>query len=325
MVHTAIVIPNHLPDLTNYLLSWKEWRDPSIRVIIVEDKPKVDVELGNFDNVTLYSHTDIKKDLGKDSWIIPKHGSACRSYGYYKAWQLKPEFILTVDNDCYPEKDKYWVSGHEDALKQNTTLDWINTGPNLYYRGFPYLIREKSPVYLNHGLWSNIPDLDAATALHNPDFRLPAEKETQIIPRHNFFPMCGMNLAWRSELTPAMYFGLFGPEYGFDQYDDIWAGVLVKKVMDHLGLAASSGYPSVEHRKQSNVFLNMRKQAPGLGMNEHFWKEVQNINLTEDTVLDCYRELIEKLPDTITDEPSGWTKKFKKAALIWINLFKEKK
>src|SRR5690606_26197326 len=135
------------------------------------------------------------------------------------------------------------------------------------------------------------------------------------IPKQNYFPMCGMNLAWRAELTPALYFGLFGPEYGFDQFDDIWPGVLVKKVLDHLGYAVNSGHPSVEHRKQSNVFVNLNKQAPGMAMNEVFWREVDKITLTEKTIIGAYKELIAKLPEVIENEPEGWTAKFKKAAL----------
>ncbi len=88
-----------------------------------------------------------------------------------------------------------------------------------------------------------------------------------------------------------------------------------------MGYAVRSGYPSVEHRKQSNVYTNLKKQAPGLEMNENFWKVVRDIQLNSTGIVESYRELIEKLPDVIQGEPSGYTKKFKEAALIWCNLF----
>jgi hypothetical protein len=69
------------------------------------------------------------------------------------------------------------------------------------------------------------------------------------------------------------------------------------------------------------VYTNLKKQAPGLQMNENFWKEVQKIQLTEITPVETYRELITKLPDVIEGEPEGYTKKFKEAALIWVDLF----
>ncbi len=315
-----VVIPNHLDNL-DFIKEWDELKQHEI--IIVQDIGRKPLVPKGF-NITIYDHKDIEKDLGDKAWIIPTGSSACRSYGYYKAWQRKPDHILTLDNDCYSEHPTvpYWVENHIDNLESEVTLNWYNSShKGLIYRGFPYLIRNNSPVYLSHGLWSNVPDLDAATSLHYPKFRLESSKEHLVIPRYNFFPMCGMNLAWRSELTPALYFGLFGADYGFDQFDDIWAGVLVKKVLDHLDYAVLSGWPSVEHRKQSDVFVNMKKQAPGMAMNEVFWKVVRDITLTNSTVTSCYRELITKLPDVIEHEPTGWTKKFKQAALLWIDLF----
>lgn len=319
MSRTVVCIPNHLPHL-NFLKEWDALKGVEIIVIQdIGDKPPIPKGF----NITIYDHKDIEADLGANAWIIPTQSSACRSYGYYKAWQLKPDYIMTLDNDCYPDGSD-WLTGHQTALETPATLDWVNTAPSPYMRGFPYLIREKSPTYLSHGLWSNIPDLDGPTMLHMPDLRFKPATESMVIPRYNFFPMCGMNLAWRADLTPALYFGLFGPAYGFDQFDDIWGGVLVKKVLDHLGYAARSGYPSVEHRKQSNAFVNLKKQAPGMAMNEVFWREVQKIELTTTTIIDAYEELILKLPDVIEHEPEGWTKKFKEAALSWVDLFQER-
>lgn len=325
MPKIVVVVPNHLPHL-NFLAEWQELMNHEI--IIVQDigeKPEIPV---GFDYVTIYDHKDIKNDLGEYDWIIPTASSACRSYGYLKAWQRQPDYIFTLDNDCYPDGHfGYWIEEHLESLTSNETLGWFDTLDQDYGqpwpRGVPYLIRDQAPCYLSHGLWSNVPDLDAPTSLHNPSLRLEPATSSKVVPRWNFFPMCGMNLAWRAELTPAMYFGLFGPDYGFDQYDDIWAGILVKKVLDHLGYAVRSGYPSVEHRKQSNVFTNLKKQAPGMAMNEVFWQVVRDIKLTKDNILDCYEELITKLPDVIQDEPEGWTKKFKEAALIWANLFQK--
>lgn len=321
MGRTVVVVPNHLPHL-DFLREWPELAEHQIIVMQDIGDPPRDAVPPGFD-VTFYTHDDVRAELGDNDWIIPSRTSACRSYGYLKAWQRRPDIIITLDNDCYPDAHgSYWVDGHRMALGDRVTLDWVNTIDWPYARGHPYGIRDSAPVMLNHGLWSGVPDLDAPTSLHNPALRLSPAVSSQVVPRWNFFPMCGMNLAWRAELTPAMYFGLFGPAYGFDQYDDIWAGVLVKKVLDHLGMAVRSGYPSVEHRKQSNVYVNLVKQAPGMAMNEEFWRAVQRIELTADSMLDAYTELIAKLPDRFDSEPEGWTAKFKEAALIWVSLFR---
>ena len=316
----AVVIPNHLPHL-DFLKEWGELEDAQL--IVVQDGPEApEAPEGAPPNIRVYTWDDIDADLGAHSWIIPRKTSAVRSYGYLKAYEAGVDVILTLDNDCYPDGSP-WIQGHQRNLGAVAALDWVTSTPDIpYTRGFPYRIRDLSPVVLSHGLWSGVPDLDAATSLHMPDLRLDPARGVQVVPRHSFFPVCGMNLAWRREITPALYFGIFGPEYGFDQYDDIWAGVLVKRVLDHLGLAAVTGAPSVEHRKQSDVFANIRKQAPGLEMNENFWIAVRHVPLTATTVLDTYEELIVGLPDVIEGEPKGWTRLFKDAAQVWVGRFR---
>lgn len=321
----AIVIPHHLSSL-DFLNEWKEFNRKDINLYIVEDKDFRESSVpSNLKNFVIFTHMDIQDDLGKDSWIFPFKTSAIRSYGYYKAWQDGCDYIFTLDNDCYPEREDYWISGHLQNLQEKVTLGWESSIPssNTETRGFPYLIRNKSPVMLSHGLWSNVPDFDGIDMLKYPDLRFKECFGSKLIPKNSYYPMCGMNLAWKREITPLMYFGLFGPSWGFDQYDDIWAGVFSKKVLDHLNYGVKSGYPSVEHRKQSNAFINLKKQASGLLLNENLWKEVDRVVLTENSVLGAYKELIEKLPDTIDGEPSeGYIKKYKEATLIWLNLFK---
>jgi hypothetical protein len=315
-MYKIVVIPNHLPHL-DFLKEWDELK--GVEIIVVQDiggKPKKPEGF----NITIYDHEDIENDLGKDSWIIPTQSSACRSYGYYKAWQRNPDYIFTLDNDCYNDGSE-WLEGHIKALETPSTLGWVNSADGPWYRGVPYMIRDKAETLVNHGLWSNIPDLDAATSLHMPNYRRLPEKDSRVVPIHNYMGFCGMNLSWKPELTPAMYFGIYGPTYGFDQYDDIFAGVLVKKIIDHLGYAMRTGTPSVEHRKQSNVYANIKKQAPGLLMNEHFWSVVDNITLKEKTIVGAYKELITKLPDTLEGDFDGWFNKFKQASLIWISLY----
>lgn len=325
MNKTIVVIPNHHDNL-NFLREWQQLRENDIEIIIMQDNNIKDLVIPDgFNNITIIDHDTVNEVLGKNAWIIPTGTSACRSFGYYMAWLRKPDAIITLDNDCFPDFDNF-VQMHNDNLSKMVSLDWwpaSSTTEELKARGYPYLIRDKSYVALSHGLWSNVPDYDGGTMLHYPDVRFKPEEELRVIPRYNFFPMCGMNLAWKSELTPALYFGLFGADYGFDQFDDIWAGILVKKVLDYIGAAAVSGRPSVEHRKQSNAFVNMKKQAPGMAMNEEFWLAVKDIELeSTGSIADVYMELISKLPDSFESEPAGWTKKFKKAALIWGGLFK---
>lgn len=314
-----VVIPNHLPTL-DFLKEWEELK--RCKIIVVQDigdKPEIPQ---GFD-VTIYDHKDIKKDLGKNEWIIPSRTSACRSYGYYKAWQQGDEFIGTLDNDCFPETEDYWVNGHLDNLIKKVTLGWESSIPNsnVPTRGFPYKIRENSEVVLSHGLWSNVPDFDGIDMLKQPNTRFNRCLNKKLISKNNYYPMCGMNLAWKRDYTPLMYFGIFGPDYKIDQYDDIWAGIFSKKIIDHLGKAVISGYPSVEHRKQSNAFVNLEKQAPGLLLNEELWKMIDDVKLTKNNPVDCYKELLDKIQIETQTNKKDYLLKYIEATKIWLDLY----
>ena len=79
--------------------------------------------------------------------------------------------------------------------------------------------------------------------------------------------------------------------YGFDRFGDIWAGVILKKIADHLGYSINSGSPAIKHLRASNVWANLRKEAPGLGINETFWAAVDAVPLRGSTFRECYREI----------------------------------
>jgi hypothetical protein len=319
----GIVIPHHLKTL-EFLNEWEELNRSDVKLYIVEDKDKYETSLPEkHKNYIIYNRQNIKKDFGKNSWIIPTGTSAIRSYGYYKAWKDGCEYILTLDNDCFPERPEYWVDGHVRNLNKKITLGWVSSIPNSLVptRGFPYLIRENSEVGVSHGLWSNVPDFDGVDMLKKGNIRFKACNDTFLIPKNNYYPMCGMNLAWKREFTPLMYFGLFGKEYGLDQYDDIWAGVFSKKILDHLNVGVISGYPSVEHRKQSNAFINLQKQAPGLILNEELWQMIDKVTLTKENPLDCYKELLDKIEIITKTDKTDYLLKYIKATKIWLNLF----
>jgi hypothetical protein len=70
---------------------------------------------------------------------------------------------------------------------------------------------------------------------------------------------------------------------------------LAKRVADHLGLAVNSGSPAVLHERSSNVFTNLEKESRGLAINETFWRAVDSVVLTSESVGAAYAELAERL------------------------------
>jgi hypothetical protein len=133
-----------------------------------------------------------------------------------------------------------------------------------------------------------------------------------------------MNLAFHRDVAPLMFFPMMGfdptgKSWGFDRYDDIWAGILSKKIMDHLGWGVVNGTPLVEHRKASKPTENKQKELRGMEANERFWKDVDEVKLIGINPIECYLELAKKVrwPDT------PYFQKLKQAMLVWADLFVE--
>jgi reversibly glycosylated polypeptide/UDP-arabinopyranose mutase len=312
----AIIVIPTIRDLT-FLEDWRGEFTPH-KIIVCEDHPEKQIDLPRGFQIDHYCWKDIDAELGDASWIIPHFNASIRSFGYWKAWQEQPDLIVTIDDDCYPpahEGGPGFIQGHWQNVQRKVTFGWEKTAP-FFTRGFPYEVRDTARTVVSHGLWAGIPDLDAPTQLLMPQLTLAGSPGVTIMPRGTYFPMSGMNLAFTPEIAPAMYFLLQGRDWPFDRFDDIWAGVLVKKICDHLGLAMASGEPLVEHRRASNVYSNLKKEAAGIEANEYFWRNVDAIHLESDNVRDCYKELARKL----TLQGEYWDK-LRAAMLIWAELF----
>jgi len=337
----TIIVPTIRKNSINRFL--KEWRREffenkkfDVQLIVIEDNPKKTFKLKQ-KKLIHYSWENIEKDLGKNSWIIPRRTDCIRSYGYWKAWQQKPDMIVTLDDDCYPlknyfsgeRKQKGFLEAHWKKLYGGMTIEeesWISTIKDLRPRGLPYQKRTKERTYkniiLNHGLWYNVPDLDGKTQLSTKKVSgLSNYAINQIIPKNKYYPMCGMNLAWKPEATPALYFLLMGQNkngkyWGFDRFGDIWSGIIFKKITDRLEYNISSGNPIIWHDRASNALVNLKKETLGLKVNEYFWKAIDEIKLTKNNFKNCYKEIAQKLPL----KNKYWTK-LKKSMQIWTNLF----
>lgn len=308
-----------------------EWKDEfkNCSLIIVEDHDEQSISLpaaDQFKEIFYYNHQHIEKDLGKDAWIISYGNAAIRSYGYYKAWQKGAKYIITLDDDCYPAESDF-VQKHIDNLQFKAATNWIASYPSTkwnYTRGFPYQLRDQEQTAVSHGLWGGALDLDGQTEIKLKKLltEKPYPSIRQVIPNGYYYPLCGMNLAFLAEATPVMFFPMMGlkqngESWGFNRFDDIWAGVLSKKVLDHLHYATVNGSPFIDHRKASNPGSNFEKEKTGIKVNEDFWKWVDVVKLTKSTLKECYIELAEKAE--FPDDP--YFNSLRKAMIIWAELF----
>jgi hypothetical protein len=267
--------------------------------------------------------------LNLPPWLS-RRDSGIKAWGFQKAFlEHGADVVITLDDDCMPSylgahpswyrknppagydalKDAArceFVSRHMAALTR--TSRWTSTIPGFVPRGLPYgtpdpLARNNSlgrlPLFVNMGIWETIPDRDAVHELTNRDpegyYRVwrpqrAIYRHTRVMPHRQYWPLCGMNLAFRREAAPLMYFPRMGEGTPFRRFDDIWCGIILQRCLRQLGWSAGVGSPIVSHQKASDPMNNLVHEAAGIRANEEFWQIVdERINFAPEdyTPLAC--------------------------------------
>lgn len=262
MSNLAIVVPTvgyRKPIFDAFMEAWHPlFSQHKAEIIIVTDGKKPTV-----------NGKSVKEVMGKYGDCLTNFNGGIRNLGFaYVAKHLpEVEIIITLDDDEVPIGDP--IQDHLDALSRRVPVSWISTAVDEYMRGFPYGIRDEAEVVLSHGVWEGVADWDAATQLVKGSHR-PVEFYRGPIPKGIYYPMCAMNIAFKTCILPWIFQAPWA--LGVNRYDDIAAGIISKRAIDEQGWAVVSGYARVRHERASNVFTNMINEAPGLPINEEFWK-----------------------------------------------------
>lgn len=328
---TALVVPSIRKDSFDRFV--KEWTPTGlfnrVDLILMEDNPERTFEV-DLANATHLSWEDI--DYHEWSRIIPRRSDTVRSYAYWYAYTKGYEYLMTLDDDCYPNPDYLELDVLHKAMLTRTK--WFNTLNNVRPRGVPYKNLGKRDVYINHGLWTGVLDYDAPQQLVQPTPEVHSH-DNRIVPYGSYHPFCGMNAIWRREAMVLSYHLLMGRvvetrgftdlvQLPFDRFGDIWCGIIQKKVCDHLGWAVSTGVPYIHHDRASNPFANLRKEANGIEVNEWFWERIDAINLFGITAVECYDEIAREIYKFGGEHADYW-RDLGSAMSTWAGLFREKK
>jgi reversibly glycosylated polypeptide / UDP-arabinopyranose mutase len=264
-----IVIPTiRSPEFfSNFLDKWSNEFE-GCHVIVIEDRETKQLSelmtAKSKDKYTfeLYDWKDIDEDLKGDSWIIPRKTDCVRNYGYLMAYRNKPLMIVTLDDDIEPDSQGHISQFYYNLFesKPKSRLDYFSTTLGIRPRGN---IKGEPEIKVSHGGWTNVPDLDAHTQLTTQSYGMGREEQySGVIPKGCYFSMCGMNLAWKPEMTPGMYFPLMGKYNGYeiDRSGDIFCGYAIKKVCDHNDWGIITGKPFCHHTRASNPWQNLIKE-----------------------------------------------------------------
>jgi reversibly glycosylated polypeptide/UDP-arabinopyranose mutase len=228
--------------------------------------------------------------LEQDASLIHNFSPACRNLGFALVAKELPEVetIITLDDDCAPvcfhddgdvsivnDTVDNTISQHLEALTKRVPTSWLNTmSDGVFPRGFPYRVRQEWPVMVSHGVWMTIPDWDAPTQLQIEAGHMQGDDYSFYqgpIPQGIYFPFCGMNVAFRREVLPYMYYAPVNNLEGCQRFDDMWAGTHLKDYCDEQQWAIVSGYALCEHTRASHVFKNLKQEAVGLEVTETYY------------------------------------------------------
>ena len=319
-----IVIPT-IRDLS-FLEKWKGIFDKH-HLIIVQDGDtarKISVPIG-FD-YELHNWDDIKKELGENSWIIPRKDGGCRCFGFLKA---KSKYVFCIDDDCFPAFNDSEIIDpvlqHEENLKSFSHPDYFNTlYDGEFVRGYPFERRIGKPTAISHGLWLNVPDFDAPTQMVKPYWRNTKIVDAVVsIPRGVLYPMSAMNLAFNRELIGiTMYHGLMGEKWPLSKYDDLFAGWCSKVICDHLGYGVKNGKPYIYHDRASNWRDNLKREYQGLIWQEDIINFFESVRFSLDCkdVETCYLDLADQVERELS-KLDGYFIKLASAMRVWANIW----
>ena len=275
--------------------------DAGARFIIVDDSEgRISSPHPSFRVVNWGDHARL---LGDNAIAIPRRNGACRDLGFFLAWkEAEPgELVIALDDDCKVEDadfagliERRLTDGVHRAArgagKFFNIFDLFETprDERLFPRGFPYSARlgyrrwsfdaeARGTVAFNVGLWRGIFDINAIDklALECTDFpEARLAHPSAVVPPGVLASACSGSLQFRRELIPAVYQLPMAVEVlsgaRIDRYGDIWAGYILKTLMDIRGDLMTVGGPLVHHQREGGSAANAAREHLAHLVNEEF-------------------------------------------------------
>lgn len=324
LITTTINVPRNLRD-------WRAsgFNDHDVFIVAGDLKtPHVAVEqfLRTLPGDNRYLHPD-----GQRGWASSEVlGWNCiqrRNIALLEALRLKPEWIITVDDDNYPIDPDHALyledifSGlNADYLTVSGMEGWWNVGemltPAVVHRGYPLSRRPVEERALHYhrnqsigvvaSLWLGDPDIDAPQRMtHRYAIESMATEQSRVLESGTWCPFNSQATAWITELAPLM---AVWP--GVGRYDDIFASYLARAVMDATRYRVLYGQPLVRQtRNAHNVLNDLRNEFFGFEHTDALCDKLRE--LPEGDIADAFTWLIEDpafsfLPEQTRQFFSAW-------------------
>jgi hypothetical protein len=208
-------------------------------------------------------HIVLQHDANREGCAVTKNK------GIDEAVRRGADIVIVLDDDCYPGETQSLAElaeRHVAALNDQPVrmFETVTEPPS---RGTPYAILDvPMPVAASMGYWFNVGDYCAVRQLSFQNAAMAFKRETVF---GKYFPLCGMNIAFRPrEWMPWCRF------IDVPRFDDIWMGWLWQREAYRRGYCFNLGGPIITHARQSNVWQNLTDEAVYLERNETLWREI---------------------------------------------------
>jgi hypothetical protein len=275
--------------------------DFGARFIVIDDSDgSIRISHPQFE---VYNWSDYGRLLGQNESAIPKRNGACRALGFYLAWKEgdPDEPIIALDDDCVIEQpqfphqiiDRLGTAKRRMAVGKGVHMNTFDIlrgldSTRLFPRGFPYSHRiaykpwkfdanVSGEVHFNLGLWRGALDINAIDRLQMESNYFPDVElfhDSVVIPSGTLVSLCAGNMHFRRELIPAIYQLPMNveimPKGSINRYGDIWAGFILKRMMDIRGHRLSVGGPIVKHHREGPYLKNVSSEHLAGLVNEEF-------------------------------------------------------
>lgn len=291
-----IVIGALQSDLTTFMNEWKPVFSRFHLIIVKDPDLKEELQIPEGFDLDVYTKSDIDRIVGPAT-SVRFSGYSCRYFGYLIS---RKKYIISIDDDCIPARDT--KGSFVDVAAQhianlttpatpfffNTLYDPFRKGAD-FVRGYPFSLRSGVPCALSCGLWLNLADYDAPTQALKPGQRNSRYVDAVLtVPVGALTPVSGVNIAFDRELVgPALFPALRLAGEGnvrWETVEDIWCGMCVKVICDHLGLGVKSGLPYVWRNERGNAIESLKKEWEGVKLMEEVVPFFQSVRLPRSVV-----------------------------------------
>lgn len=330
-----IVIGAVHADLTTFMNEWKPMFSRFHLIIVKDPDLKEELKVPEGFNLDIYTKSDIDRVVGSSTSIIFS-GYSCRYFGYLIS---RKKYIIAMDADCVPARDNkgYVVDAIEQHIFNlstpatpfffNTLYDPFREGAD-FVRGYPFSLRSGVQCALSCGLWLNLADYDAPTQALKAEERNSLYVDAVLtVPAKVMMPISGINVGFNRELLgPVLFPGLKLAGEGklrWETMEDIWCGMCVKKVCDHLGLGVKTGLPYVWRNDRGSAIESLKKEWEGMKLMEEVvpFFEAMSLPSSAVTAEDCLAEVVK----AVKEQLGSVDPMFARAAgtmLDWVKLWK---